>query len=65
MPEIIVFVVLGIILFVIGLMVTEYIIRTAIDNSQTAENIKEIRKILSKQYQTIDDSNENTSKDDM
>ena len=42
--------VLGIVLWFIGLWILYLVIRNAIDGSQTAENIRDIKRILSKQY---------------
>lgn len=49
-------VILNVALLIIGLWIMYMIIRSAIDGSQTAEDIREIRKILSKQYPVIDDN---------
>lgn len=47
---------LGAVIFFIGLWVVYYVIRSAIDGSHTAQDIREIRKILSKQFPITDDS---------
>lgn len=50
---------MGIILYLISLLILYVIIKSAIDNSETAENIRQIRIMLSKQYDEKDDSNSN------
>ncbi len=42
-------------LFAIGLWIMYAVIKSAIDGSQTAEDIREIRKMLSKQYSPIEE----------
>lgn len=49
------FILFCIFLFAIGLWIMYAIIKSAIDGSQTAEDIREIRKMLSKQYSTIEE----------
>lgn len=51
-------VIIGIVLFVIGLLILEFVIRSVIDSSETARNIREIRGILSKLYPTTNDSDD-------
>lgn len=52
-------VIIGIVLFVIVLLILEFVIRSAIDSSETARDIRKIREILSKKYSIPDDSERN------
>lgn len=45
--------ILAIIFWIIGLFLLFLVIKLAIDSSETAENIREIRRLLSSQYSNV------------
>jgi YgiT-type zinc finger domain-containing protein len=52
-----------ILMAIIGLLILYAVIKSAIDGSETAENIRYIRMILSKQYTETDDNYSNIPKE--